>query len=110
MHSCGDELELALLMSAQAVNPAPIDLIMERLEDQIAWYDRKSLANQRTYKRLKVVEITFAAAIPLLSALTIPHLGYVAGMLGVIITVLEGLLHLPVTNIWRPKDIRARRA
>ena len=57
---------MALLMSAQAVNPAPTDPIMERLEDQIDWYHRKSLANQRTYKRFKVVEIVFAATIPLL--------------------------------------------
>jgi len=32
------------------------DPIMERLEDQIAWYDRKSLANQRTFKRVKIVD------------------------------------------------------
>ncbi len=81
-------------MSAQAANPAPTDPIMERLEDQIDWYHRKSLANQRTYKRFKVVEIVFAATIPLLSALPITHPGYVPGVMGVIITVLEGLLHL----------------
>ena len=28
------------------------DPILERLEDQIAWYDRKSLSNQRIYKRI----------------------------------------------------------
>jgi len=85
---------MALLMSAQAANPAPIDPIMERLEDQITWYDRKSLANQRTYKRFKIIEIIAAATIPLLSALPITHPAYVTGVLGVIITVLEGLLHL----------------
>jgi hypothetical protein len=85
---------MALLMSAQAASPAPIDPIMERLEDQIAWYDQKSLANQRTYKRFKIIEIIAAATIPLLSTLTIPHPAYVTGVLGVIITVLEGLLHL----------------
>jgi hypothetical protein len=70
------------------------DPIMERLEDQIAWYDRKSLANQRTYKRVKVVEILAAAAIPLLSAFKFSIMGLVTGGLGVVITVLEGLLHL----------------
>ncbi len=29
-------------------------------KDQIAWYDRKSLFNQRVYKRIKVVEILAA--------------------------------------------------
>ena len=85
---------MALLMSAQAVSPVPIDPIMERLEDQITWYDRKSIANQRTYKRFKVIEIIAAATIPLLAAVPIPHPAYVTGVLGVIITELEGLLHL----------------
>jgi Protein of unknown function (DUF4231) len=70
------------------------DPIMERLEDQIAWYDRKSLGNQRTYKRVKVVEILAAAAIPLLAAFKASFMGMVTGGLGVVITVLEGLLHL----------------
>lgn len=70
------------------------DPIMERLEDQLAWYDRKSMANQRFYKRTKIVEILAAAIIPFLTALGRPYIGMVAGGLGVLITVLEGLLHL----------------
>jgi hypothetical protein len=70
------------------------DPIMERLADQIAWYDRKSLSNQRIYKRIKVVEILAAAIIPLIAALSIPHVAIVTGGLGVLITVLEGLIHL----------------
>jgi hypothetical protein len=70
------------------------DPIMERLEDQIAWYDRKSLGNQRTYKRVKIVEILAAAGIPLLAALKFSFMAMVTGGLGVVITVLEGLLHL----------------
>jgi hypothetical protein len=70
------------------------DPIIERLEDQLAWYDRKSLANQRAYKRIKVTEILAAAIIPFLAGLGLPHTGIVTGGLGVLITVLEGLLHL----------------
>jgi hypothetical protein len=70
------------------------DPIMERLEDQIAWYDRKSTFNQRVYKRIKVVEILAAAMIPLIAALSIPHTTVITGSLGVLITVLEGLIHL----------------
>jgi hypothetical protein len=81
-------------MSTAAVKQIETDPIMERLEDQIAWYDRKSLANQRTYKRVKVVEILAAAAIPLLAALKFSFMTMVTGSLGVLITVLEGLLHL----------------
>ena len=67
---------------------------MQRLEDQIDWYDRKSIANQRTYKQMKVVEILAAAIIPFLAALRNPNIGMVTGALGVLVTVLEGMLHL----------------
>jgi hypothetical protein len=70
------------------------DPIMERLEDQIVWYDRKSLANQRSYKRIKIAEILAAAIIPFLAGLGLPHAAIVTGGLGVLITVFEGLLHL----------------
>jgi len=70
------------------------DPVVDRLEDQIAWYDRKSSSNQKIYKRIKVMEIVAAAVIPFLPALPIRHIDWVAGGLGVLITVLEGLLHL----------------
>jgi len=67
---------------------------MERLEDQIDWYDRKSRSNQRYFKRIKVVEILSAAMIPFISALSLPRMMWVTGGLGVLITVLEGMLQL----------------
>jgi Protein of unknown function (DUF4231) len=70
------------------------DPIFARLEDQIDWYDRKSRASQRIFKRVKIVEILGAAAIPFLAGLNYPHDKLVTGGLGVLITVLEGLLHL----------------
>lgn len=70
------------------------DPIFARLEDQIDWYDRKSRAAQRIFKRVKIVEILAAAAIPFLAGLSYPHDKLVTGGLGVLITVLEGLLHL----------------
>jgi len=70
------------------------DSISERLEDQIAWYDRKSLSNQRYFKRIKVVEIAAAALIPFLSAFHLPRMMWVTGAVGVVITLLEGILHL----------------
>jgi hypothetical protein len=81
-------------MSARAANLSDSDPILERLEDQLAWYDRKSLTNQRAYKRIKVVEILAAATVPFLAGLGLPHTSIVTGGLGVLITVLEGLLHL----------------
>ena len=80
-------------MNASAAQ-LPADPIMERLEDQVAWYDRKSLANQRAYKRIKIAEILAAAIIPFLAGSGLPHTSIMTGSLGVLITVLEGLLHL----------------
>jgi len=67
---------------------------MERLEDQIGWYDSKSRSNMRWYKRIKFSEIASAAIIPFLAALHIPHVIAVTGALGVLVTVFEGLLQL----------------
>ena len=70
------------------------DPILERLEDQISWYDGKSTSNQRMFKRIKVIEIVAAAVIPLVIGLHIPRSEWIAASLGVVVTVLEGLLHL----------------
>jgi hypothetical protein len=81
-------------MNTQATNASEIDPIMERLEDQIGWYDRKSITNQRYFKRIKIVEIAAAAVIPFLSAFSLPRTLWLTGGLGVLITILEGTLHL----------------
>jgi hypothetical protein len=81
-------------MSSEARNAPEIDPIMERLEDQIAWYDRKSMTNQRYFKRIKTVEIAAAAIIPFLAAFNFPRVMWVTGGLGVLITMLEGMLQL----------------
>ncbi len=83
-------------MTSDVARVEKLDPIMERLEDQIGWYDRKSLTNQKYYKRIKMVEIVAAAIIPLLSASAASHprVMWVTGGLGVVITILEGMLHL----------------
>lgn len=81
-------------MSATVAKLPDSDPIMERLEDQLAWYERKSTTNQRAYKQIKIVEILAAAIIPFLAALRRTDIGMVTGGLGVLVTVLEGMLHL----------------
>ena len=80
-------------MCAAIANSAP-DPITERLEDQILWYDRKSTSNMRWYKNLKISEIASAAIIPFLAASSVPHVAYVTGALGILVTVFEGMLQL----------------
>ena len=66
---------------------------MDRLEDQISWYNKNSLRSHFLFKMLKAVVIVCAALIPLLSGLqaTLPWL---TGSLGALIAVLEGLQQL----------------
>ena len=84
----------AIPRAALSAGDSACDPIFTRLEDQIDWYDRKSRSAQHTFKRIKVVEILSAAAIPFLAGLNYPHDKLVTGGLGVLITILEGLLHL----------------
>lgn len=78
----------------------PDEYIQERLQDQIDWYDKKSIENQLTFKRLRKAEIFAAALIPFLSGLTasigsllIP--GSIAtGLLGVAVTIFASILAL----------------
>ena len=67
---------------------------MARLEDQIDWYDRKSCKNQRTFRHIKTTEIIAAALIPFVSVFRFSFVSYATAGLGVLITVLEGMLHL----------------
>jgi hypothetical protein len=69
------------------VNPA-----FERLEDQLSWYDTKSMENQKWYKRLKVAEIIAAAIIPF--AAGFGGLGILTGILGVLIVIFIGIRSL----------------
>jgi len=82
-------------------NPLPpADPILARLQEQQTWYSRKSREARKAFKFIKVTEIVAAALIPFLTGHIgaadhpWPELNYVIGGLGVLITILEGLLHL----------------
>jgi hypothetical protein len=70
------------------------DPIYARLDEQIQWYGSKSSHAQRMFKRIKMIEIIAAAAIPFLAGFSIPDGKLVIAGLGVLITILEGVLHL----------------
>ena len=70
------------------------DEIMRRVDTQIAWYGEKSITAQRWYKRLKLVSMVIAALIPFVSGLGIPYSSVIVGLMGVVITLCEGLQHL----------------
>ena len=83
---------MATLNAIAADNPN--DPVFQRLVDQQNWYSQKSRSARITYKRIKIAEILAAAIIPFLSGHAFQGSTYVIGGLGVLITILEGILHL----------------
>src|SRR5207248_6031700 len=75
---------------------SPGDYIEQRLNDQIGWYDRKSVTNQRWFRRLRFAEIVAAATIPFLSGFagTSLPIKIAIGTLGVVVAVIASLLGL----------------
>jgi hypothetical protein len=69
--------------------------LKERVEDQIAWYDRRASFNKRWFISLRAVEITAAATVPFLSGFA-GNLAIRAtvGIIGIIITLCAGITHL----------------
>jgi hypothetical protein len=74
----------------------PTDPTLERLEDQINWYDRKSARQKRYFNILKIVTIIAAAMIPLSAALPLEKslTQPLTAVLGAIIVVIEGIQQL----------------
>lgn len=71
--------------------------IKERLDNQIDWYDDKSKRSQSWFKRLRIIEIMAAAAIPFLAGYVSdsePELKIVIGLLGVVIALVAGIISL----------------
>jgi hypothetical protein len=60
---------------------------LDRLEDQIAWYDRKSTSAQRWYKGMAVLEAVAAGSVTLAAGAGAPRM--VTGGIGLVIVVLE---------------------
>jgi hypothetical protein len=77
----------------QAV-PAPkeADPTWERLESQLKWYSQSSRTAQHWYKRLKLLELAVAAALPVVAGVGSPV--WLTGGLAAVIVVLEGAQHL----------------
>jgi hypothetical protein len=73
--------------------PTLADVVWERLESQIAWYDARSARNQRAFKRLKYAEIVAAASIPVVAGIDGAPL-VIPAVLGALVVVVESILHL----------------
>jgi hypothetical protein len=64
----------------------------ERLEDQLDWYDRKSVAAQQAYKRVKLSQLIVGAAVPVAAGLQIS--AAITATLAAFVVVAEGVQQL----------------
>src|SRR3954471_18181088 len=63
-----------------------------RLVDQLGWYDRKSVAAQRAFRRVKIAQVVLAAGVPVVAAVRGP--AWVTAVLGSAVVVLEAVQQL----------------
>jgi hypothetical protein len=66
--STGDDMSDQLRQVAKDGGEGPA---WDRLEDQLGWYDRKSVAAQQAYKRVKLSQLIVGAAVPVVAALQV---------------------------------------
>ena len=60
-----------------------------RLENQLKWYDTKSLHSQHWYKLLKMAQISLAVSIPIMSLLPADYAKWTTATAGTVIALLE---------------------
>ena len=72
------------------------DYLTHRLKDQIDWYDRKSVGNQKWYKFFQITKIVLAVAIPVLTlVITVENvLKVTLSIIGALIAVIESVSRL----------------
>ena len=71
--------------------------LIERVDDQISWYNKKSKINQTRYKSLKTIVIIVSVSIPVLAGMISDGdnwLKIVVGICGASIAGVEGILSL----------------
>src|SRR5215471_1860821 len=74
--------------------PLDPNVVMERLDHQILWYDRASIRNRKMFRRITAFEILAALTITVSAALNLPHFREVTIVLGALFTAAQALLHL----------------
>jgi hypothetical protein len=75
-----------------ASSPDESGVSFARLEDQLRWYDRKSVDCHRRFQALKGAEMIAAAAIPVVAVEHTPAV--TAAVLGALVLLVEGVLQL----------------
>ena len=72
-----------------------------RLENQLHWYDLKSVSCQGWYKKLKIMQVAFAVLIPVMNLLPIEYAKWAMAVAGSIIALLEAVQHMnQYSTLW----------
>lgn len=72
-----------------------------RLEDQMQWYDNKSLHSQRWYKRLKLAQVALAVLIPVMNLLPVDIAKWAMALSGTVIALLEAVQQMnQYSTLW----------
>ncbi|HVE95521.1 MAG TPA: DUF4231 domain-containing protein [Pseudonocardiaceae bacterium] len=79
-------------MTVQPVEDGETGPTWERLEDQLGWYDRKSVAAQSAYKRVKLSQLIVGAAVPVCAGLQVS--AAITATLAAYVVVAEGAQQL----------------
>ena len=73
------------------------DYLKKRLDDQITWYDQKSVCNQKWFKRLQVFQLAAAASIPVIVNYVTDSSDWIrllVALLGASIAIVSGIIGL----------------
>jgi hypothetical protein len=68
------------------------DVVIDRLEDQIKWYDKQSAHSKNFFKRLKTATLAISVSIPLSAAFATRYplyTGVITGVMGASIACLK---------------------
>jgi hypothetical protein len=65
---------------------------LDRLDDQIGWYDRKSARNQTLFKVLKVVTLLAGGLVPILALMKVAPIAI--AVVGFLVVIVEGIQQL----------------
>ncbi|MGH3778694.1 MAG: DUF4231 domain-containing protein [Pseudonocardiaceae bacterium] len=79
-------------MAVQPVEAGEGSATWDRLEDQLGWYDRKSVAAQQAYKRVKLSQLIVGAAVPVFAGLQVS--AALTATLAAFVVVAEGAQQL----------------
>jgi Protein of unknown function (DUF4231) len=65
-----------------------------RLNDQLGWYDRKSVTNYKRYTWIKAAQLVLAGSVPIFALVNRSWAHLIAAILGASVAILEGVQQL----------------